>query len=413
MKSRDCLVLYGRLQSLFYVLICRFQVEAGNNMAVAFNCGLLRNSQCYFWRASTSIAYVAATLFMTVALFTFASASLCQDELSLPKGLNSILRYDVLPAVRTGTGSGPPRQLPNLTHITVDEKTGTVFVASSRAVYRFSSELMTFHTCRQISSIFEPEIIDGGSRNISNLGAGFCWLTASKPSVLPVSSRENEVRIFEIDPNSRQLLLCGVENCGLCAVANVDDPNLEFQTLDRNEPASYMGGDQLSKPFVLFPGRAHLSPTSMSKRAEIPSRDLNPVRHRGDQEASIESAGPSVFYVSGATLPMPEILSVRLLSTRGNGSSSSVSPDSNLPPQLRHMRDAKNTRSARLFADTTFPRQFRRVYAFEDDGFAYFLLVHNDTRTREPVTRLARVCLDDSELLSYTEIVLECEHWVR
>jgi hypothetical protein len=51
---------------------------------------------------------------------------------------------------------------------------------------------------------------------------------------------------------------------------------------------------------------------------------------------------------------------------------------------------------------------FRRLFAFEDKGFVYFLLVRHVTPWSTE-TRLARVCIHDQGLKSYMEMQLICK----
>jgi Sema domain len=294
----------------------------------------------------------------------------------------------------------------DIARIAVDEDTGTVFAASRSAIYRLNEDL-TVRSMRETESILSG-IQDGG------LCQNFSSFDDERPPVLA------------LDPVWKRLLFCTSALCGLCTLVDADSEDLTSKgavsLFDPSDELSFVGPS--SRPYALFAGGTKGSSSaakttfgsSASAAASGNTSSSSAYLPAGAAIAYSDAAPPekSILFLAGAQLPYGrEILSARILPPAAS------SPTADHSPQLlrmlyrygagsvHHFRVTAKPQTERWSNNGIFRDELRRPFAFEDEGFVYFLTVRNIS-AKVMETRLARVCINDNGLKSFTELKLDC-----
>jgi len=329
----------------------------------------------------------------------------------------------------------------DLKRVIVEETTGTVFVASQRAIYRLN-EFLTLQSYRDTTALVDDRELNE---------TGLCpssWMADDLRLQQMEHDPQTPVTVLELDRTSKSLLYCGSSHCGLCSlVVDATESDLTtsaFRPFDPAELTSYVGST--SDPCAIFVNVADSSPStgdlitanalsaptapagylSIMARATDFNYDVNESSVTSASAArEVFSSSPvsSVLFMAGAlTSRGREILSVRIVQ---ESASTTTTGQTNSPPRMRYrywnsvrnfnfstpfsFGTTTSTSSSNLRRRTPIDL-FKRLLAFEDDGFIYFLMVIRKPQSGESFpTRLARICANDTQLESYVELKMKCE----
>lgn len=172
---------------------------------------------------------------------------------------------------------------------------------------------------------------------------------------------DNNAKILEIDPSLNCLLFCGSIQQGLCSALSLN--NLTLRKFDAANPANFVGGKEtvyafyassFQNSFSLFVARTYDGrPLHFSIKA-ISALSLH------------EIPNSSIWLQSAASL------------------------DFELSAKSQYV--------------------VRYIYGFTHGGFVYFVTVQRESMVDEHSfeTRLVRICQNDSNFYSYTEVTLTC-----
>ncbi|KAJ1526201.1 hypothetical protein ONE63_009360 [Megalurothrips usitatus] len=260
--------------------------------------------------------------------------------------LHPTLADDIL--VKTFSDQGTER----FNHLVVDKNTGRVFIGAVNKLYQLSPDLDLVIAETTGPKDDHPD----------------CSVLLDCPANIVVKATDNVNKALVIDYTTTRLISCGSVYQGICHVRNLHNISDVSQIV---------------------------------KEAVV---------------ANNATASTVAFIAPGP--PNPPVSQVMYVGVTYTGNSPYRSE---LPAVSSRSLDANNMFSIAETAVTTGTRQFLNslarerypihyVYGFASEGFSYFMTVQMKTTSPSPyISKLVRVCHDDENYYSYTEIPIECE----
>lgn len=256
------------------------------------------------------------------------------------------LADDIL--VKTFSDQGTER----FNHLVVDKNTGRVFIGAVNKLYQLSPDLDLVIAETTGPKDDHPD----------------CSVLLDCPVNIVVKATDNVNKALVIDYTTTRLISCGSVYQGICHVRNLHNISDVSQIV---------------------------------KEAVV---------------ANNATASTVAFIAPGP--PNPPVSQVMYVGVTYTGNSPYRSE---LPAVSSRSLDTQNMFSIAETAVTTGTRQFLNslarerypihyVYGFASEGFSYFMTVQMKTTSPSPfISKLVRVCHDDENYYSYTEIPIECE----
>lgn len=240
-----------------------------------------------------------------------------------------------------------------LNHLVVDRNTGRVIIGGKNRLYQLSPDLNIV-----ITEITGP-----------HLDSDDCTLLDCPSSAKKVNT-SNTNKVLLIDYSTSRLITCGSLFQGICDVRNL--------------------------------------------------QNISIIEQKGQEAvvANNENASTVAFIAPGP--PNPPVTTVMYVGVTSTGNSAYRSE---IPAVASRSLDAQKIFQIAASAVTTGTRMFinsyaresyliNYVYGFSSEKFSYFLttqLKHNThTQPREYITKLVRICHEDNNYYSYTEIPVDC-----
>ncbi len=231
------------------------------------------------------------------------------------------------------------------------DRNGNVYIGATNLIYKFTPGLTLE------SRISTGPMRDGLTCAPGNSGCGD-------------SITDNHAVILEGFPDGDYFLFCGTVKQGLCSVYSMADLNTH-KILDGNNIVNLIGSRKSS---VAFFGGGNFP---------------------GHRDSTLYTA---VSYDGRPTDHSPPALSARVLREQSGGNYN-----------ISYVFESFGHRSA---IDITPRRKdnyiVKYIYAFEHEWFSYFITVQKDLSTEHYITRIARVCQNDTMFYSYTEVEIAC-----
>ncbi|KAF2885610.1 hypothetical protein ILUMI_20552 [Ignelater luminosus] len=238
-------------------------------------------------------------------------------------------------------------------HLAVDHQTGRLFAAATNRLLQLDSDLHLEH------------VVTTGPRNDSPL----CHATGCQGTDIPTSLMDNYNKILVIEPEKRMLISCGSLSQGACykyKLSNISAP-AEFI------PISIAANDEIASTY------AYIGP-----------RNYNPWGR------------PHVLYV-GTTF------------TNNGEYRHDVPAIASRDLDTLEIAEFSFSKQSLLNIDVKYRDHFlvQYIYGFNASDYAYFVIVQKQSHLpgqeeQGYVSRLSRMCINDANYDSYTEVTLQC-----
>lgn len=235
-----------------------------------------------------------------------------------------------------------PSSVASFQHVTVDVKTGNVFIGAINSLYHLSEDMSIIgkYQTGPIAPDCSTDAPCDGQKLIDNVN-----------------------KVLEIDPNARVLLACGSANFGLCTVHSISNLTHDGQMLS-NHTSNYVAGQGSVVAFF-------------------------------DQATYPPYSGASVLYSAASYDERPEALTAATVSSR----------NLHIVDERYQLDYARNTETTVSYIKmlkkfrSTYKIQY--IYGFGHAGFSYFVTIQRVNLTSDIYeSRLARVCQVGSTLAS-------------
>lgn len=189
------------------------------------------------------------------------------------------------------------------------------------------------------------------------------------PSPIQRKLTDNTNKVLLIDSSTSRLIVCGTLFQGLCGVRNLQNISM----IEQEVQEAVVANNEHASTVAFIASGPPTPPTTQVMYVGVTYTNNSPYR----------SEIPAVSSRSLQKEKMFQIAAVHV------------------------------TTGTRMFinnyARETYPVKY--VYGFPSERFSYFLtfqLKNNHHTTREYISKLVRICQDDSNYYSYTEIPIEC-----
>jgi plexin A len=240
-----------------------------------------------------------------------------------------------------------------LTHLAVDPMTGRVYVGAVNRIIQLDSSLN-----------LEACIVTGPKED-----SVFCHASGCDSSAIERTVTDNVNKILVIEPEGRTIIACGSVLQGACEKFKLDNISLGSQFF----PQSIAANDEMSSTYA-FIGPEHYNQWRHSNVLYVGTTFTNNGEYRHDVPA-----------IASRELMQLEIAEL------------SISKDSQLKIDVKY-RDHFLV---------------KYIYGFNSSDYAYFVIVQKQSHLPGQeelgyVTRLARVCINDANYDSYTEVTIQC-----
>lgn len=244
---------------------------------------------------------------------------------------------------------------PKLNHLIVDQMTGNIFIGGVNYLFHLSANLDIINTA------------ETGPQNDS-LQCSKRECTSGK---LTKQLTDNVNKVLLIDYTSSGLLECGTVFQGACNIRNLQNISL----------------------------------------IEIESQDAIVANSENGSTVAFIAAGPS------DTARMPNVLYIGVTYTNNSlyrGEIPAVASRSLNRNNLFHFASTAVTTGTRAFINVGLRETYliNYVYGFSSEKFSYFLTTQLKSTSlnapKEYITKLVRICQDDSHYYSYMEIPVDC-----
>ncbi|ROT77169.1 Plexin-A4 [Penaeus vannamei] len=258
------------------------------------------------------------------------------------------------PNLRFIVGRFEDDQWQEFTHLTVDKKTGMVYAGGVNRLYKLDPNLRRLQY-----------VVTGPVKDSVQCSASVCF----GDTILNMKTTNNVNKVLVIDYYRSRLIVCGTVRQGSCQVCKLQD----ITQLTRNVSEAIVANSATAST-VAFIARG------------VP----NPFR-------------PHVLYVgvtyTGNSVHRDEVPAV---------ASRSLEDERFLDVAIHYPRT-----STRMWVNSLVRKQYliTYVYGFSSEKFSYFLTRQmEDTNPKSPyISKLVRVCQNDQDYYSYTEIPIECK----
>ncbi|XP_014294701.1 plexin-B isoform X1 [Halyomorpha halys] len=264
---------------------------------------------------------------------------------------NSILYQ--FPSSNQPTGDCSASKIKKLSHLTVDPVTGRVYVGGKNRLLQLDSSL-TLQEC----------LITGPKEDSVLCHARGCDPSTQIEKILT----DNYNKILVIDHEARTLIACGSIFQGACEKFKLNNISLDSQFYPHNIAAN----DESSSTY------AFIGP-----------------EHYNWKHSNVLYVG-TTFTNNGEYRPDVPAISSRALNTL-------------------EIAEFSYSKQSLLRIDVKYRDHFlvKYIYGFNSSDYAYFVIVQKQSHLpgqeeQGYVTRLARICINDANYDSYTEITIQC-----
>ncbi|CAC5382982.1 MET [Mytilus coruscus] len=253
--------------------------------------------------------------------------------------------------------------------ITIDKRSGFLYVGGNNILLQLYSNLSV------ISEVAVGPILDNS----------MCY-----PLPAPCSYQreltDNKIHVLAVNEPKEYILACGTANHGLCSAYSLSDIGAMNKTLNpmkaTNNIVGSVSGSSYSNSYAFF----------------------------GSTHSQLKSSDNPLLYVAMGTANQSLQFTPAIISSR------EVKYSSN-PWNMDYFLNS-TTSSSFMNVDPSLQYKFRSyyIYGFENSGYTYFISVQmNDPTAFEVennkfVTKIIKICQDDTKYSSYTELPIECTH---
>lgn len=241
----------------------------------------------------------------------------------------------------------------HFSHLAIDRQTGQLYAAATNHLLQLDGDLRLLH------------IVTTGPRNDSPL----CHATGCQGKDITTSLMDNYNKILVIEPDKHMLISCGSLSQGACNKYKLNNITADSEFI----PISIAANDEVASTF------AYIGP-----------RNYNPWSR------------PDVLYV-GTTF------------TNNGEYRHDVPAIASRDLDTLEIAEYSFSKQSLLNIDVKYRDHFlvQYIYGFNASDYAYFVIVQKQSHLPGQeemgyVTRLARICVNDANYDSYTEVTLQC-----
>lgn len=252
-----------------------------------------------------------------------------------------------------GKGNCSANQITRLQHLVVDKATGKVYVGGTDRLVQLSADLA-----------LEACVVTGPKED-----SALCHASGCSSLDIERSLTRNINKILVIDPDSRMLVACGSVSQGACEKLKLSNISLQSQFY----PMSIAANDDTASTYAFI--------------------------------------GPQDYNMWGKT----NVLYVGTTFTNNGDFRHDVPAISSRNLYNLDIAECSFSKQSLLRIDVKYRDHFlvKYIYGFNSTDFAYFVIVQKQSHLPGQeeygyVTRLARVCINDANYDSYTEVTLQC-----
>lgn len=253
----------------------------------------------------------------------------------------------------TQVGNCSVSHMKRLQHLVIDRSTGRVYVGGTDRLVQLDSNLQV-----------EECVVTGPKAD-----SALCHASGCSSADIERSLTSNVNKLLVIDPDSRTLVACGSVSQGACEKFKLSNISLQSQFI----PMSIAANDETASTYA-FIGPENYNQWGRSNVLYVGTTFTNNGEFRHD---------------------VPAIASRNLYSL--------------------DIAEYSFSKQSLLRIDVKYRDHFlvKYVYGFNSSDFAYFVIVQKQSHLPGQeemgfVTRLARVCINDANYDSYTEVTLQC-----
>ncbi|XP_046682902.1 plexin-B isoform X1 [Homalodisca vitripennis] len=252
-----------------------------------------------------------------------------------------------------GAGNCSMAHIKRLQHLVIDRSTGKVYVGGTNRLAQLDSDLN-----------LEECVVTGPKED-----SALCHARGCSSDDMERSLTNNVNKLLVIDPDSRTLVACGSVSQGACEKFKLSNISLQSQFI----PMGIAANDETASTYA-FIGPENYNQWGRSNVLYVGTTFTNNGDFRHD---------------------VPAIASRSLYSL--------------------DIAEYSFSKQSLLWIDVKYRDHFlvKYIYGFNSSEFAYFVIVQKQSHLPGQeemgyVTRLARVCINDANYDSYTEVTLQC-----
>uniref|UniRef100_W4VRI5 Putative plexins functional semaphorin receptor n=1 Tax=Corethrella appendiculata TaxID=1370023 RepID=W4VRI5_9DIPT len=240
-----------------------------------------------------------------------------------------------------------------LNHLVVDKNSGWVFIGAVNNLYQLSPDL---------------EIV-ASDKTGPKMDSHHCSIMECPPNHVRVLTN-NTNKVLLIDYASSRLIVCGSLFQGVCHVRNLQNVSIVVQEV---QDAVVANSDVASTVAFIAPGPPQPSVTNVMY-VGVTFTNNSPYRSEIPAVASRSLVKDRMFQIASSAV----------------------------------------TTGTRIFINSVSREQYlvNYIYGFSSERFSYFLTTQykhtSQANSKEYITKLVRICQDDSNYYSYTEIPVDC-----